>query len=299
MEIKPDDENLVEQATRFGVVPGLGINRATSMPNLLLQQQSPRKLSAPGSLRLDNISRQQSVGSLQSQSVPVSPRRSVSGSPRKTPVPGSPVRAAVEAATSGAVRATVDNLEKKGLGETVKSLGSAIDSIVGTVLGKREKKNPKEHAEESLAPALEKTRHSVNGFEKLVAAIVGSFAANQIVSILSKPFKWIKLDLLFKKGGMIFSGLSAINEFFTPEGQKIFSDVFKAQVLNGKFQLEIGQGLYILVAALFNLFFIILVVYIIYLLFGWFYERWVHKNDFKKIEQNKRLLKSILENEKK
>jgi hypothetical protein len=274
---------------QFGIIPGVGlrIGRSASSPNLVHQSPppSPRNLSPRGSNKAPST------------------RGSVSGTrpSSKAPSMRNAAEAAVTAAAVGAVKATVDHLEKGSVIDTVKSVASAVGDTIGGLLGRRDQKSGRDHAAEGLVPGLERTRDNVNGFAKLVAGIVGFFATNQVIGILAQPFKWIKLNLLFKKGGLVFGVLSSLNEYFTPQGQKIFSDVFKAQVLNGKFQLEMGQGLYIVLAACANLLVICFVAYNVYRLCGWVYEQWAHKDDFKKIEENKRILKSLLDknNEKK
>jgi hypothetical protein len=244
-EIQPyveEDQPLVNNM-QFGIIPGVGLRlgRSASSPNLANQSlpPSPRHLSPQGSHKAPSVASSPRLN-------PPSPRGSVSGTrpSSKAPSMRNAASAAATAAAVGAVQAAVDNLERNTLGNAFKAVSNTISSVVGTVLGKRDKKSGRDHAEEGLVPELERTRDNVNGFAKVVAGIVGFVATNQVIAILAQSFKWVKLNLLFKKGGLIFTALSAVNEYFTPQGQKIFSDVFKAQVLNGKFQLEMGQGLY-------------------------------------------------------
>jgi hypothetical protein len=55
-----------------------------------------------------------------------------------------------------------------------------------------------------------------------------------------------------------------------------------------------GQGLYLLLPNIFNILILIIFTYYVILRVGWLYEKCKHTKDFKKIEEIKKMLRSII-----
>lgn len=159
------------------------------------------------------------------------------------------------------------------------------------LLGGRSSKTEAEVIQETVYPSLEEKRNIANGFSKMVSCIFSFLALNQFVGVLYNTVAATQLDKLVTVP--LFAILSSINRFFTPDGVSIYQQIFGFTISDGIVTFSLGQGLAIVLGAIFNLVFIWWFCYSLLFLISRLFEPFYSREELKGLKRAKEIIQEI------